>query len=282
MANCIMKTANTGQRGNTCWLSTVLVSVLNSKFINESGLNIFNQKESEKLKSLIKSLAGKKETEGKLHESLEQILGKDKCPLISKEGFSARTFFEGLMKKLEIPYIIGIKKATHNVPGSRPFHLDKEGVEYDVTLTMQEDFKKVLSVGTPPSKGIFYEQILAPDSTYGILSGIKTSVELVYFGTMKYQMTLRSVLVSEIGHVIVYGYCKDPSEWFVYDNEYVVFGGTPRRYATESLEGTLEQINTYPHTYFSLKSGLVPMNPFFLSGNRSVTTLMYDFVRIDI
>ena len=40
---------------------------------------------------------------------------------------------------------------------------------------------------------------------------------------MKYQMTLRSVLVSEIGHVIVYGYCKDPSEWFVYDNEYVVF-----------------------------------------------------------
>lgn len=278
--DCPMATANASQRGHSCWFSTVTTSVANSLTAKKSVTGdssilgkLKRPSTDNDLGTEIIKHAGQEKYDEKLHESVTRMLGGDACPLKPKEGHNALKFMQKLLNVLEVENVIISATARANT-ASLP--IKTPGCDM-ITFDMQnylevEGLAKIRS--SQVTSGICAIQVLAPSNGCAKIVGLSDTIVIGKFE--KYELKLRNMLVSVEGHVMTYGQCDDPSEWWVYDNEFAGRGSPSRKFESFSMQATMDLIFSFPHTFFSPKMGAVAMNPLYLNGPRSATTFMFD------
>lgn len=277
-SDCVMSKADASQRGHTCWIDSAIVSISNSitarKMNNKRGSfpTLQRQSTTQRISSEIMEHGGQEKYEEKIHLSLTQLLGKDVCPMKPKDGHNVLSFMKNLMMMMEIENVFMSRViATSNSPIPVQDLPEIKFLTFDMSTFLNNKGSQHLHVFNLTS-GIFVVQVLSPQSMAAKITGLQ---EEVVIGD--YNLKLRNMLVSTKGHVMTYGTCDKPHEWYVYDNEFSGKGSPPRKFETVSFQATMDLIFNYPHTYFSPKMGTVPMNPLFLQGPQSATTFMFDF-----
>lgn len=275
MPTCIMKDARAGQRGHTCWFDTVVTTVSNSL---TARTPVMGKSKDNLMDQIVSSVtSGNTAEQQKLHELISSTIGGDSCPMKPTGGQNALHFLRALLQVLEITHVISSTTASHNIPGHRLMVAGEEvGAVYDLGVYLENNTKRQVSFMTDQSKtGMFIVQVLAPTKNFARVA-LQSSYRIVS-GDLELNLELRNMLVSSNGHIMTYGTCNDPSEWFVYDNEFSAVGGIPKRLKSESFETTMELIYRFPHTYFSERMGSVSMNPLYLEGLKSATTFVFDY-----
>jgi len=274
MTSCLMATADASQRGHTCWFDTIILAVANSKTSREiHKKSIFAKLQGSDLSDEILSKAGKHSSGDKLHDTISSALGGDVCPRKPVEGHNALKFLNGLLSLLDVGYVILSTTAVSNTSEK----ISEVGPCRTHIFNLEDYIKtKGLSKirASQVETGVCAVQVVSPIS--GCAKIVLTSDTIDIGLHEKYQLTLRNIIVSSKGHVITYGTCDNPNEWFIYDNELVGKGVPPRKVSSLTFESVVDQIFHFPHTFFSLKMGTVTMNPFFLDGPQSGATFMYD------
>ena len=273
--NCAMLKADASQRGHTCWIDSVVVSVANSITAKEISLGkrSFSLKRDSSIKSDIFEHAGQEKYEEALHLSLNQMMGKDVCPLKPKEGHNALNFLKKLLDFLNIPKVILTTHAKSNttIP---PVDLQNCLMNtFDIYTYISDNIQKI-SI-TQIESGICAIQVVPSATGCSKITGLS---EVIRVGN--YELKLRNMLVSSHGHVITIGTCDNPTEWYVYDNEFTGKGSKLRKFESFTFQSTMDLMFNFPHTYFNPKIGAIPLNPLFLEGKQAATTFMFDISEI--
>lgn len=275
--NCAMSKADASQRGHTCWIDSVVLSVANSvtaKEISLSPRKTFSLKRDNSIQSEIFEHAGQEKYEESLHLSLTSMMGKDVCPLKPKEGHNALNFLKKLLEFLEIPKVIlsTVAKSNTVIP---PLNLQNCSMSsFDMFTYLSGDALQKIRISQIDS-GICAIQVLPSAVGCSRIIGLS---EVMIIGS--YELKLRNMLVSSHGHVISIGTCNNPNEWYVYDNEFAGKGSPLRKFESFTFQSVMDLMFNFPHTYFNPKIGAIPLNPLFLEGKQSATTFMFDIRRI--
>lgn len=276
--NCAMSKADASQRGHTCWVDSVVLSVANSitgREISLSPRKSFSLTKERSIQSDIFDHAGQEKYEQELHLSLTNMMGKDVCPLKPKEGHNALNFLKKLLEFLEIPKIILYTNAKSNNV-TAPIALENCTMSsFDLSTYLSEDALPKINMFQIKS-GIFAVQVLPSATGCSRVIGLS---EVIRIGN--YELKLRNMLVSSHGHVITIGTCDKPNEWYVYDNEFTGKGSPLRKFESFTFQSVMDLMFNFPHTYFNPKIGAIPLNPLFLEGKQSATTFMFDIRLID-
>lgn len=269
-----MKSASAGQRGHTCWFDTIVTTVSNSL---TSRASVMGTSQTNLMKKMIEGVTGNNAEQEKLHQLVSDTIGGTSCPMKPTNGQNALQFLKALLQVLDIGYIISSTTASHNTSGLRIMVGGKEaGAIFDLGIYLNNTVKKQMTfVHDQYKTGMYVVQVLAPTNNFARVS-LQEEYKITH-GDIEIKLQIRNMLVSASGHIMTYGTCKDPSEWFVYDNEFAAVGGVPKRLQSDTFENTMELIYRFPHTYFGPKTGPITMNPLHLEGLKSATTFVFDF-----
>lgn len=290
MDRCVFKQADTSQRNHTCWFDTAIVTLANS--------NILQMNSVEESRGILKTLSDSRSTSStsigkdiqvrgglsdyskKLHAKISRALGDDVCPLKPTEGQDMLTFLQTLIEYVDISHI-SLKTSTGNkksIEGNSEFTCANIG-QWDLYDYVSENFSKAINFKKfSGESGVLLVQFRGSDGACSKLD-CKSSFELET-PVGNYMFTLRTMTISNRGHVMAIGRCRNDTEWTVFDNEFSGNGYSPRTFEAEDFEKVKSQMLSFPHSFFSPKVGVIQMNPFFKTGIRSATVFFYDFVRV--
>ena len=289
--NCLFYKATTKQRGHTCWFDTAVMTLANTDIIHASSLaesKTFFQKfkRSSSLSKEIDEHAGDEEYIKKLHKKISDALSEDVCPLKPTSGQDMMFFLESLLKHVDIPYVLLKAPSNTNTPIINKFDSEigcsRVGT-MDMDVYIEEklllSFNNYKRKGGRDDRGIVMAQIRGNDSE---CIKIDCSPYLqIESPEGVYELKLKTMVVSEHGHVMAFGRCRSDKEWTVFDNEFSGLGFDPRTFSGKSFDAVKEQMYIFPHTFFSPKIGAVTMSPFFKKGIRSGTVFVYEFVKFE-
>lgn len=288
MERCVFKQADTSQRSHTCWFDTAIVTLANSTLLKmdsvEEGRGILktiaSARSSTSVATDIKVNGGLSDYSKKLHAKISLALGDDVCPLKPTEGRDMLTFLQTLIEYVGITHI-SMKTSNGNkksIEGSSEFTCANIG-QWDLYDYVSENFAKAINFKKfSGDSGVLLVQFRGSDGSCSKLDC--TSSFEVETPSGKYMFSLRSMTISNRGHVMAMGRCRNDKEWTVFDNEFTGNGYSPRIIEGDDFEKVKSQMYSFPHSFFSPKVGIIQMNPFFKTGIRSSTVFFYDFVRV--
>jgi hypothetical protein len=285
MSDCIFSNADTHQRGHTCWFDTAVITLANSLLLNANtigeGRSIFK---SLSLKSSIQTdiskQAGLAEYSSKLHAKISKALSNEVCPMKPTEGQDMLSFLKALIDHVNIDSIVmkapsfGNRKSIQGNPEYTCGTIDVSSIDDFIEENLGKAMKSknfeskngILLVQFRGSAGECIKLQCDPEMKIETPAGI-------------FKLTLRTMTISNRGHVMAMGRCRDQTEWTVFDNEFSGLGYSPRTYSAETFEQVREEMFSFPHCFFSPKVGVIQMNPFFKEGIKSATVFVYDMVR---
>ena len=275
MHECVMKNVRSGQRGHTCWFDTIVTTVSNS---SAARAYVMGKSNDNLMKDIVSSVtSGNNAEQQKLHELISSTINGDSCPMKPTGGQSALGFLKALLQVLDVGHVISSTTATHNISGLRMMVKGETiGAIFDLGTYLENDVKKkIVFMHDYRPTGMYAVQVLAPTRNFARV--VPRDVYKFIYEDLEMTLEIKNMLVSSNGHIMTYGTCNNPTEWFVYDNEYAAAGGLPKRLKSESFENTMELIYRFPHTYFSPAMGSVSMNPLHLEGLASATTFVFDY-----
>ena len=282
MGDCVFSNANTHQRGHTCWFDTAVISLANSTLLQANTIheskNLFHQKS---IKEEISKHAGLSDYSDKLHSKISKALSDDVCPLKPTHGQDMLLFLKTLIDHVGIDNIVmkapnfGNLKTIQGNPDFTCENIAYSSVDDYISdnLVKAMNSKKfdnetgILLVQFRGSDGACLKLVCNPEMTIDTPSGT-------------YRIVLRTMTISNRGHVMAIGRCRDEKEWTVFDNEFSGLGYTPRNFAADTFEQVRDQMFSFPHSFFSPKVGVIQMNPFFKESIKSATVFVYDMVRV--
>lgn len=281
MSGCIFSSADTHQRGHTCWFDTAVITLANSMILTSNTIGeskSFFHKTS--IAEDISKHAGLADFSSKLHSTISTALSNDVCPLKPTDGHDMLSFLKALIDHVDIDSIV--MKAPHignmkSIQGNPDFtckNISFSSVDEYIseTLVKSMNVKKFDS-----EKGIILVQFRGAD---GECMKLKCGPELtIETPNGTYKLTLRTMTISNRGHVMAIGRCRDETEWTVFDNEFSGLGYGPRTFSADTFEHVCDQMFSFPHSFFSPKVGVIQMNPFFKEGIKSSTVFVYDMIK---
>jgi len=286
--DCLFHRATSRQRGHTCWFDTAVITLANTDSLRASSLqeskSLLHRMKGPSLSKEIDKYAGDSEYVKKLHKSISTALSEDVCPLKPKAGQDMLLFLGALLTYVDIPHLILKAPSIANTPiredGTSEIgctHIGTMDVDVYLEDNLVRGMSNYISRGGKDDRGILMVQVRGNDTNCLKLDcspylKIKT-IDGVY------ELKLKTMTVSEHGHVMAFGRCQSDKEWTVFDNEFSGLGFDPRNFSGNSFDAVKEQMYMFPHTFFSPKIGSVSMSPFFKKGIRSGTVFVYDFVK---
>lgn len=286
--DCVFSNADTHQRGHTCWFDTAVIALANSRILRvnsmDGGRRVFKylslKRSKRSIREDISEHAGLSDYSANLQAKISTALSDDVCPHKPKEGQDMLSFLGALIDHVNIDNIV-LKAAPignrKSIKGNPEFTCE------NISFTSVDDYLsdnliKAMNLKKFDCKeGILLVQFRGSD---GDCMKLECSPEMTMetpSGT--FQLTLRTMTISNRGHVLAIGRYRDETEWIVFDNEFSGLGYGPKTFSAENFERVRDQMFSFPHSFFSPNVGLIQMNPFFKEGIRSTTVFVYDMIR---
>lgn len=285
MSNCIFSNADTHQRGHTCWFDTAVITlanstILTSKTMDESKSLLQTISHQTSVAGDISKHAGLADFSSKLQAKISTALSNDVCPLKPTGGQDMLSFLKALIDHVDIDSIvmkpphIGNRKSVQGNPDFTCGNISFSSVDDYISDTLG----KAMNVKKFDSeKGILLVQFRGAD---GECMKLECEPEMtIETPSGTYKLTLRTMTISNRGHVMAIGRCRDETEWTVFDNEFSGLGYGPRTFSANTFEQVRDQMFSFPHSFFSPKVGVIQMNPFFKEGIKSATVFVYDMIK---
>ena len=289
--NCVFQKANVHQRGHTCWFDTAVITLANTSVLHDHNASdvsdhkkrFRNMISRPSLSRDIEEHAGISDYAKKLHERVSAALGEDICPMKSSSGNDMMGFLKALLNHVDISFISMKVPSISNTPvllrGKDTITCENIGT-VDIDVFVEESLGKAISKHPElEDEGVLLVESRGSDSNCLKLDcSSRMNIE-THRGT--YVLTLKTMTISNHGHVMAMGRCRSDNEWTVFDNEFSGLGFSPRTFSGDTFDRVKDQMYMFPHTYFDPKNGPVPMNPFFKMGSKSSTVFVYDYVRFE-
>lgn len=290
-STCIFQRANSHQRGHTCWFDTAVVTLANTSVLHDHNVSTASgykykfrsMMSRNSLSKDIKNHAGLSEYAQQLHKRVSDALGEEVCPMKSPSGNDMVEFMKSLMDHVNISYfamkVPSVSNTSILIKGKDGITCDNIGT-IDIDVYIEETLGKAISKHKDTEdEGVLLVESRGTDYSCLKLDCSPRLTVRTQGGT--YTLILKTMTISNNGHVMAMGRCRGDNEWTVFDNEFSGLGFSPRNFSGDTFDNVKKQMYMFPHTYFDPNNGPVSMNPFFKMGTRSSTVFVYDYARFE-